>query len=183
MTRIAFVTNFLPAPANSGAVIRANRLARALSGIGDLWLYARASETDAQRYAANGDLAIFGRVRLHTEPPDLHAKLSRVFTPESMEALDVAERSARGPCWRRIIAVIRSMWWSVSSFSPPTLPGYFPTWRWFSTNTTLRATLLAQPCRFTPKGGFRLTLGAPRRLWRNTRAGCGRVLPHHLSDD
>jgi polysaccharide biosynthesis protein PslH len=85
MTRIAFVTNYLPAPANSGSVIRANRLARALSGVGDLWLYARASETDARRYAANGDLAIFGRVRLHTESPDIHAKLSRVFTAESME--------------------------------------------------------------------------------------------------
>ncbi len=85
MARIAFVTNFLPTPANSGSVIRANRLARALSGVGDLWLYARASEKDATRYAADDDLALFGRVRLHTEPPDIHARLARVFTPESME--------------------------------------------------------------------------------------------------
>ncbi|WP_165228286.1 glycosyltransferase [Aquisphaera insulae] len=83
--RIALIANSLPAPADSGSMIRACRLAHALAGVGAVSLYARCSESDAERHGAHPDLAPFDRIRLDPEPDPVHASLSRVFSGPSMD--------------------------------------------------------------------------------------------------
>ena len=82
--KIAYVANFLPTPADSGSVLRASRLARALADVGSLTLYARASDEDAVRYAGHAELAAFRGIRLDIRPAAEHARLARVFASESM---------------------------------------------------------------------------------------------------
>lgn len=82
--RIAYVTPWLPAPADSGSVIRAARLARAVAGLGPVTLYCRTSEEEATRSAGHEELRPFARVRTRAYPREEYAKLARVFSPESV---------------------------------------------------------------------------------------------------
>ncbi len=82
--RIAYVTPWLPAPADSGSVIRAARLARAVARLGPVTLYCRASDGAAVRPAEHEELRPFARVRVQAYPREEYAKLSRVFTAESI---------------------------------------------------------------------------------------------------
>jgi glycosyltransferase involved in cell wall biosynthesis len=62
--RIAFATNYPPAPAVSGAAIRSHHLARALAARGEVVVYCKAPRDFTDAYDGHPDLAPFAAVRV-----------------------------------------------------------------------------------------------------------------------
>ncbi|MEI8258709.1 MAG: glycosyltransferase family 4 protein [Deltaproteobacteria bacterium] len=69
--RVAFVTPYLPCPANTGGRIRMHRLARALAARGDVWLYACAGLREAAAQRERPELTLFAST--HVRNSDLGA--------------------------------------------------------------------------------------------------------------
>jgi glycosyltransferase involved in cell wall biosynthesis len=78
--RIGLATYFLPAPVNSGVLIRVWRFARALARLGPITLYAMAPAKEAEELADHADLKVYSRVRLHRLDRGELARLGGSFT-------------------------------------------------------------------------------------------------------
>jgi glycosyltransferase involved in cell wall biosynthesis len=82
--RLAYITHSLPAPADSGSLLRSVRLAAAAARLGPVTLYCRTTEKALADAAGKDALRAFGDIRSEIYAPDEYAKIARIFDPESI---------------------------------------------------------------------------------------------------